>query len=634
KIKIDKNNFKIVFNKWTDIVMPSIAVNWDNVKKSGLLAGDFYLADLLSENNKTLKDKLFVLLQSNYYEIDRHLNEYEIFTSSKIEFKDNQKAHNEFWNKYERPPHEDYWDYIINRRDLLVPPDVRERKGSFFTPKIWVELSQKYLADALGENWQDEYYIWDCCAGTGNLLEGLTNKYRIFASTLDKQDVFVMLDRIKNGANLLESHAFQFDFLNDSFDKLPDSLQKIINDHEKRKKLVIYINPPYAEATNARTATGTGENKNKVATVHKTNELYKREIGNASNELFAQFFMRIYKEIPNANLASFSTLKYINAPNFVKFRNVFKAEYKNGFAVPANTFDNVKGDFPIGFLIWKFSKNKFPEKISVDIFNDNFAFISKKEFYSEPIKNINDWISSIHKSNDNVGTLYYRGNDFQNQKYIYISLQPSTAHDARFSFNVTNFIDGCIYFAVRHCITANWLNDRDQFLFPNKKWDKNLEFQNDCLAFTLFYGQNKISINDGVNHWIPFTEEQVNAAEAFESHFMSSFIAGKIKQNGYVNLFEQANEKNCIKREFSAKATAVFDAGHELWKYYHKQKNINVNANLYDIREYFQGRNDKGKMNNKSTDETYNTLIGNLRDKLKLLAKKIEPKVYEYEFLK
>ena len=54
------------------------------------------------------------------------------------------------------------------RRDLLVPQDVRERKGSFFTPKIWVEKSQQYLADVLGENWQDEYYIWDCCAGTGN----------------------------------------------------------------------------------------------------------------------------------------------------------------------------------------------------------------------------------------------------------------------------------------------------------------------------------------------------------------------------------------------------------------------------------------------------------------------------------
>ena len=39
-------------------------------------------------------------------------------------------------------------------------------------------------------------------------------------------------------------------------------------------------------------------------------------------------------------------------------------------------------------------------------------------------------------------------------------------------------------------------------------------------------------------------------------------------------------------------------------------------------------------MNNKSADETYMLLIANLREKLKQLAEKIEPKVYEYGFLK
>ncbi|MCZ9849641.1 hypothetical protein OFP75_14305 [Brachyspira hyodysenteriae] len=34
----------------------------------------FILADLLSENNLTLKDKLFVLLKNNYYELDRKID--------------------------------------------------------------------------------------------------------------------------------------------------------------------------------------------------------------------------------------------------------------------------------------------------------------------------------------------------------------------------------------------------------------------------------------------------------------------------------------------------------------------------------------------------------------------------------
>ena len=55
---------------------------------------------------------------------------------------------------------------------------------------------------------------------------------------------------------------------------------------------------------------------------------------------------------------------------------------------------------------------------------------------------------------------------------------------------------------------------------------------------------------------------------------------------------------------------------------------------MYDIRAHFQGRNAKGRMNSRSDDEKYTELIGILRDGLKDLAQKIEPKVYEFGFLK
>jgi hypothetical protein len=107
-------------------------------------------------------------------------------------------------------------------------------------------------------------------------------------------------------------------------------------------------------------------------------------------------------------------------------------------------------------------------------------------------------------------------------------------------------------------------------------------------------------------------------------------MAGKIE---YANdLF--TNGKKRKKMVFSTEAKAVFKAGKKLWTYYHAQPKCNVNASLYDIREYFQGRNDKGKMKNKSEDETYNGLIAELRSTLKTLAEKIEPKVYKYGFLK
>ncbi|KAK3605123.1 hypothetical protein CHS0354_000792 [Potamilus streckersoni] len=601
KTKIDKNNFMIIYNKWLQTVKPTIAVNWDIAKKTGIIDGDFYLADLLSHENKTLKEKLFVLLKHDHYEIDHKLDEAGMFSSKRTNFYDKQVAHTQFWNKYDRPPKEEYWDYIVERRDLLVPQDIRERKGSFFTPQIWVELSQKYLTDVLGENWQDEYTVWDCAAGTGNLLTGLTNKYNIWASTLDKQDVEVMHDRIKNGACLLDDHVFQFDFLNDDFSKLPKPLQDIINNPEKRKKLVVYINPPYAEVSSVGLKGKVGVNKS------KTHEKYSEKIGTAGREVYAMFLIRIYDEIKGCIIGEFSTFKVIQGSAFSKFRDCFKAELVTSFAVPAATFDNVNG-------------------------TKTFTVTQKDDF-------INQWISQYKGTKDFIGFLAgTNGNSFQHNKIVYILNKKEQMPNPRGVWiSSENIIKVSIYLSVRQCIEATWLNDRDQFLFPYDLWVSDAEFQNDCLAFTLFHGQNRISSTEGTNHWIPFTEEEVNAKEKFESDFMSKFIKGKDTQRQMKmeeNTEFDVQTVRTVPLVFSPEAVAVFEAGCELWKYYHSKPNCNVNASLYDIREHFQGRNEAGKMNSTSADTTYTELIGNLRAALKQLAKKIEPKVYEYGFLR
>jgi predicted RNA methylase len=634
KTRIDKNNFMVIYNKWLQSVKPSIAVNWEVAKKGGIIDGDFYLADLISQENTTLKDKLFVLLKKDHYELDRKIDEAGMFSSKRSDFSDNQVAHTQFWNKYERPPKEEYWDYIVERRDLLVPQDVRERKGSFFTPQIWVELSQKYLSDVLGEDWQDEYYVWDCAAGTGNLLAGLTNKYNIWASTLDNQDVEVMHDRIKNGANLLDSHVFQFDFLNDDFSKLPKPLQDIINDPQKREKMIVYINPPYAEAAKY------GDSKAGISST-KTYFEFKNIISFAVNELFSQFFARIYKEVPACKLAAFSKLKYITASNFEKFRNYFKAKNLKGFVCRASTFDNVRGNFPISFLIWDLGDKEQINEVTCDVIDNDGIIISKKSFIS--IKKgqvINDWLRNYYDKENVIGYLRFVGPDFQANSGVYITSEPkeSDIKESRIqTITQNNLLEMTIYIAVRFCVEVTWLNDRDQFLYPNSDWINDSEFQNDCLAYTIFCGQNRIT-SAKTNHWIPFTEHEVNAREKFESNFMSRFIKGKISpEKKSIDIFSVLLEPKVHYESpliFSATAQAVFDAGRELWRYYHAHPNCNVNASLYDIREHFQGRNAKGKMNNNSDDETYTKLIGSLRDCLKLLAKKIEQKVYEYGFLK
>lgn len=653
KIKIDKNNFIPIYLRWLEIVKPNIDVNWEDLKKANIYDNDFYLADLFVDDRDTqnidddlsIRDSLFVVFQNQGYKIAKEDLKQMFDATIKIK---SAESYLQFWKLYKRPPIKEFQDYIIERRDLLAPQDIRERKGAFFTPRKWVELSQKYISDYLGEDWQDEYYVWDCAAGTGNLLAGLTNKYNIYASTLDQADVNVMHERIEHGANLLDSHVFQFDFLNDDFTKLPQSLQDIINDEEKRKKLVIYINPPYAESNGKISLNRSNIQQSKTYTK------YKNELDKVAPELFAQFLARIYFELNGCIIAEFSKLKVLQSGNSSKFRKIFLAKLEGIFLVPGNTFDNVIGIFPIGFKIWNTLNREIFEEVKADIF-ENDVFLGTKNIYSYDKEKgkINNWLNQFKEDLDlkHYGVLMGDSPDFQNSNYVSIINNVGKRHGIYFRVNQNNLIIASIYLSVRHCIKATWLNDRDQFLFPNDGWKTDTEFQNNCLAFALFHGQNRITSSEGTNHWIPFTENEINAKEKFASNFMTDFINGKLKpeQPSENTLFENENSGalyNNQPKEFSEEATAVFDAGRELWKYYHAQKfpssggvsegrgGYNVNASLYDIREYFQGRNEKGRMNSRSDDETYTELLSELRSNLKILADAIKPKNYEYEFLK
>ena len=645
-INITKNNFMFVFQRWVEEVKPSIAVNWDDVPSTSIV--DFFYADLISRNDYTLRDKLAVVLRGDKYKILQQILKGGTQLFSEADFKDEKAAYRQFWNKYVRPPRKEYLDLILERRDLLIPQNLRRYQGAFFTPPQWVQKSQEYLAEELGENWQKEYYVWDCCAGTGNLLFGLTEPYRIWASTLADADVQVMKERVKEKSlNLLERHVFQFDFLNDPFTKLPKNLQDIINNPEEQKKLVIYINPPYAEAADKQTVTGSGKNKTNVAITNLTYTKYLNKIGIAGRELFAQFFMRVYDEIPTSVLAQFSTLKIEQAPNFRTFRETFRAKLGRNFLVPADTFDNVKGQFPIGFFIWLLDqKEKFTKTIS-DVYDAKDNFIGTKTLETNPgFKSINDWIiTTRNRSNEkNIGYMSAKGNDFQNTNYNFIINDKSQLPHPRGTWITDkNIREIAVYLAVRHSIEPTWLNDRDQFFYPNDNWKTDKEFQSDCLAYTLFSNSNNIQSRYGINHWIPFTETEVEAQDSFDSHFMHDYIIGQntfSKATAIQQVLFDPTEKTAKGDPliFSTEAQAVMDAARELWRYYHAQPDANPNASYYEIRLHFQGtkitKSGKKQMNTESKDATYTCLLATLRKRIKTLETKIEPKVYEYGFLK
>ncbi len=575
RTQITPDNLKQVFDKWVAMIGREIGGVPDD--KYALL----FFADIMHDGTYSTHEDLPAKLL--------HENNAPVFSLDGQIYKlGNKEGYRQFWAIYHRPPRAEYRNYLLERRDSLIPLDERSFKGAYYTPLAVVDKAYDKLTEVLGNNWQKNYIVWDMCCGVGNLEVKHSNPRNIYMSTLDQADVDVM----KATKTCVAAQRFQYDYLNDDItddggidynltNKVPAGLRQAIADG---KKILVLINPPYAEAANVDNITVSGgKNSESKKSVSKT--AIAKTMGNygyASRELFVQFMVRIAKELPNATLAMFSTLKYVNAPNFKNFRDHWNAKYLGGFAVHCLAFDGLKGDFPISFLIWKTNQNaenKTPiDQIGAELLNKNAKPIGEKIFFNVNEGLLADWIQRVKPNNIDalplknafspttstkdvrgtksadgaIGGMICPGNDLQHSN---LTALLSSGYCSAGGFLVTenNLWQSVIVFAVRQLIKHTWANHNDQFLQSNVPLSD--EFKNDCLVYMLFHGKNRAASADGlewndkkwsiVNHFIPFTETEVNAPGRFESDFMVQYLADKA---------------------LSPEASAVLDAGRDLWR--------------------------------------------------------------------
>jgi hypothetical protein len=572
------------------------------------------------------------------------------------------RGYRNFWAIYHRPPDEEYRTYLLERRDSLLPLNERSFKGAFYTPLKVVDKAYDLLAETLGKNWQQNYIVWDMCCGVGNLEVKHSNHRNIFMSTLDKADIDVM----QASHTCVAATKFQYDYLNDDIDafgqidygltnKVPKELQQAIADAKAKKKgakkILVLMNPPYAEAMNAENLTDSKSSGSKVG-VSDTNAANQlKNFGYASRELFVQFVVRISEELPNATLAMFSKLKYVNAPNFHSFREWWKADFKNGFIFPSKLFDGLKGKFPIGFLIWQVRQSSQLDSswnnILTKVLDFDVSEIGTKSFHAIAADQLlGDWIERP-RSNDvdalplknalspatgtkdvrgrkwadgAIGGMISKGSDLQNASDSTALFSSGYCSAGGFFVTANNLWQAAIVFSVRLLIKQTWINDRDQFLQPSEPLTD--EFKSDCLIWMLFNGCNLSAGADGLewngkqwsltNHFIPFTETEVGASGRFASNFMSIYLRDKT---------------------LSAEAQAVLDAGCEIWRAYHKapmprkiREEFKLNrpdVGWYQIRKALEANAE-----NEMTD------FGTFKAAYEALGNKLRPMVYSLGFLK
>jgi hypothetical protein len=493
------------------------------------------------------------------------------------------------------------------------------------------------------------------CCGVGNLEVKHSNPRNIYMSTLDQADIDVM----KATKTCVAAQRFQYDYLNDDItddgqidynlsDKVPVSLRKAI---AEGKKILVLINPPYAEVgTRGNTTIELGtENKEGVANT-KFAEKSMADFGKASNELFTQFVARIAKEIPTATLAMFSTLKYVNAPNFEKFRMAWHAIYLGGFIVHNQAFEGLSGKFPIGFLVWKTSLSATEKitEITTDVLDRDAKNIGEKKFFNLPNSSyLNVWLKRPKTNkvpalplkngitpatssprvktwvDDGIAYMYCGKNDMQHAEQQTVLF--SSVYGQGDGFYVTNENDSqaATIFTVRRLIRPTWLNDRDQFLQPTEPLTD--EFKTDCLMWMLFNRCNRTaSANDLewngkkwsiVNHFIPYSEEEVDAPDRFESDFMVQYLADKT---------------------LSPEATTVLDAGRVLWKTYFAQTDARSVRETYKLNRadvgWYQIRNALAERNKNGDTAPINFSV--FETAYAALTEKLRPMVFSLGFLR
>jgi hypothetical protein len=645
RTQITPDNLKQVFDKWVTMIGREIV---------GVAEDDYallFFADILHDGTVSTHENLPAELL--------HKNNAPLFCLNGKNYPlGNKEGYRQFWAIYHKPPHADYRDYLLERRDSLIPLNERSFKGAYYTPLAVVDKAYDKLAETLGKNWQKNYIVWDMCCGVGNLEVKHSNPRNIYMSTLDQADVDVM----KATKTCVSAQRFQYDYLNDDItdpstgsgqtgqidysltNKIPESLRKAISEG---KKILVLINPPYAES-------GVGINSGNKAGVAKTkfSATAMADYGKASNELFTQFVARIAQEIPTATIAMFSTLKYVNAPNFEKFREAWNAQYLGGFIVHSKVFDGLAGNFPIGFLVWSTNQNTKKKtsisEIIVDVLDKKVQPIGEKLFYNLPNNSfLNVWLKRPKRNNQNVlplknaitpatsvprvaswsdnaiAYMYCGKNDMQHASTQTVLFSSPYGQGDGFYLTPENIWQAAIIFSVRRLIKPTWINDRDQFLQPTEPLSD--EFKNDCLIWMLFNGSNlTASANDLewngntwsiVNHFIPFTEADVNAPDRFESDLMVQYLK---------------------KKKLSTEAKAVLAAGKLCWQTYFSETDSytvrqELKLNRPDVG-WYQIRNALKKRNASSDSLPFS--FEPFEHAYASLTEKLQPKVFELGFLR
>ena len=620
---ITPNNFDAIFNYWQNLFGDAV--------KNSHKPSEYFITDIEGDKSEILGSKVV----------------FHMTDGKKIYKPIDIDAYKAFWSQYEKIRNRDTIISVRQRMDRMTEENLRRFTGEFYTPKLFADKAVDYLQKTVGDWWKDENFrLWDMAAGTGNLEFSLPEDSlaKCYISTLIKDEADYCA-KIFSAAT-----CFQYDFLNDDADKLPENLKNDLAN--PNIKWIIFINPPYATANNyERDKTKISKDTVSMTAIKKL--MTEENLGEVSRELFSQFIYRISRDFSGktAYLGIFSKLKYINSTNDQKLRDkVFGFKFERGFIFNSKNFDGCKASFPVGFLIWNLGERISLEEqeISLEVWEKyknilvrpavktfkptrREEFLSKWLYRPKGIKKFPPMSSALtvaYKNKDRrdkiaenfLAGFMCPGNDFIHQNWTAF-LSGSYVGFGALSVTPENFEQSMIVHMVRRLPKATWLNDRDQFLQPNKPLSR--EFIVDAVIWSLFSASNQTASLKNVeyegeiyqirNNFYPFELSEVRSWEC-----SSLSIAARLEMATEDRFAALWLEKHVD--ELSSEAKSVLRAGREIYKRFYGEL-ARLDVAKWKIEDWDAGWYQIRMSLGVSID-------------LSLLKSKLEPQIYELGFLR
>ena len=515
-------------------------------------------------------------------EVYIHPKKKKLIVDDKEIFGVNVQAYEQFWQQHKQG-RDNYTRkelaLIDSCADLIIDEKQRRMKGDFYTPPLWVDKAHEVIESCIGEDWKDEYVVWDMAAGMRNL----TRDYRfgddnLYTSTLFQEDIDLSKAYNKEG------YHFQYDFLNDDMNLHDMSLEEIkkLSDEEleetfklpvslikamiEKKPIVFFANPPYGQP-----GTNLGKEHKKDITNNAISHMM-HGLGHSKMELFTQFMYRMilvrdlfdYGEDDDFHLFLFSNnyLTSIGFKNFVE-KVTTQLHFNQGFLIQGGEFNTAKDSWNIIFSHWSSHGNKNQQKFPFDVLQSTKKGAVEKISIWEAKKidennTLSGWFKEIPQgkksidkpgtkngidaptsktdrsrmSKDALGVLMQAG-DALNDARMYVSIftMGASRGNGR-DINKDNFSRACVDFSVKRSVYIDvdnkkelWIRDKDIFTTPSTDL-LTPEFIADCVVFSLFDTQsNQTSLRDYqykgksytvVNEFFPYSVDSME--ELAEEH--------------------------------------------------------------------------------------------------------------------